>query len=503
MIRYLFYFLFSVLILGCGEDHQNSPKKIITTQTTYRSGYNAPKDPLFDDQWYLHDKFGIHISNLWQNYLGNGVRVAVVDVGVDARHEELKGVIDFDSSYRFSDNSNDPSPTDYEIKNPQIDANHGTAVAGVIAAAHNGKGIMGIAPNVSLVPLNVFSQPTDQTFAKAISLKGIDISSNSWGEDLSNGLIDDQAVLRAINKKMHSVPTIYLFSSGNEASNTEFSSLLNSRYTLVVGANTKDGVLSPYSNQGANLLCVAPGGGNFGLLTTDLTGDRLGYDTKWHHLNIKENSSYNYTNSFKGTSASTALVTGVVALMKEANPQLNYRDVRYILAHSSRQIDPSHHSWIQNDEGLYYSNAYGFGLIDAQNAVEKSKHFISLPPVTQTHKELTKLNLPITTQARNGVSFAFEIDRDFVVEYVVLHLDASYPQIGSLDLSLTSASGTQITLLQHNPRFDTPLTSWDFGAIGYMDESTKGTWEVHLTAHNVALKGLLKGASLTLYGHQK
>ncbi len=503
MLRYLFILFFSLLFIGCGSDKEGPTKRVIASQNIYRSAHNAPKDPLYEDQWYLHDRFGIDIGNLWQNYLGDGIRLSVVDVGIDITHEDLKGSIDFDAAHRFSDNSNDPSPTTQELYDPQIDANHGTAVAGVIAAAHNGIGMMGIAPNVSLIPLNVFSRATDRSFVKAISLDDVDISSNSWGEDLSRGFIDDRLVLDAINQTMKKSPTIYLFSSGNEASNAEFSSLLTSRYTLVIGASTKGGSIAPYSNRGANLLCVAPGGGNFGLLTTDLTGEKFGYDTKWHHLNLPENSAYNYTDSFKGTSASTALVAGVVALMKEANPTLDYRDVRYIIAHTSRQIDPNHPSWIENDEGLYYSTAYGFGLIDAQKAVEEAKHFRHLPPIIKAQKALTKLSLPISSQTRNGVSLSFEIDQDFVVEYAVLHLDASYKQIGDLDLLLTSASGTQLPLLEHSPRFDTPLKRWDFGAIGYMDESAKGSWELRLITHNPHLQGLLRSASLTLYGHQK
>ena len=87
-----------------------------------------------------------------------------------------------------------------------------------------------------------------------------------------------------------------------------------------------------------------------------------------------------FTKIFYGTSASSAIVTGIVALILEAKPKLTWRDIKYILAKTAVQIDTDNKGWITNNAGFNYHNAYGFGLIDAEAAVKMAitfpdKHF--------------------------------------------------------------------------------------------------------------------------------
>ena len=491
MLKNILLTISLIIFVGCGysEDSTKTKRnKLNSTSIHYKSDYNAPKDPLYADQWYLFENYGINIDDLWENYLGDGVSVGVVDVGVEAKHEDLEGVIDFDRSYRYSDESNDPTPTQKEIDDFDIDESHGTAIAGLIAASHNQKGIMGIAPNVDLVALNVFSKPVDSTFKEAVSMDDIDIFSNSWGEDLESGFVDDRVVLNAISKKMKNDPAIYIFSSGNESSNSEFSSLLSSRYTLVVGSSNSDGKLSLYSNYGANILCVAPGGDKRGIISTDLSGDKLGYDNKFNHFDSPYNENYNYTDDFKGTSASAAIVSGVVALMKEANRQLSYRDIRYIIAHTARKIDKDDLSWIENSAGLLYSNYYGFGLIDAQKAVETAKNFQALGDEKVSTQSAIK-----TDEGR----YEFDIDDDLVVEYVVLEIKTKN-DIDRTKLTLYSANGTRSNLLNRMQSSRNSVNEWSFGTIAFMDEESEGRWILE-TSKEINIKSV----TLKIYAHQK
>ena len=70
-----------------------------------------------------------------------------------------------------------------------------------------------------------------------------------------------------------------------------------------------------------------------------------------------------------GTSFAAPVVSGVVALMLEANASLSWRDVQGILATTSQKTDPSDASWATNSVGLHHSYKYGFGLVDAHAAV--------------------------------------------------------------------------------------------------------------------------------------
>jgi subtilisin family serine protease len=72
---------------------------------------------------------------------------------------------------------------------------------------------------------------------------------------------------------------------------------------------------------------------------------------------------------FGGTSSSTPLVAGVVALVLEANPALTARDVQYILRSTATKIDPSSPSWITNGAGIAHSRLYGFGRVNSAAAV--------------------------------------------------------------------------------------------------------------------------------------
>jgi len=94
-----------------------------------------------------------------------------------------------------------------------------------------------------------------------------------------------------------------------------------------VGSVNNSGQRSIDSEQGANLLVSAPGGEDckkHGIVTTDNTGSG-GY------------SADDYTDCFNGTSAAAPMVSGVAALILQANPELGWRDVHAILAHSAKK----------------------------------------------------------------------------------------------------------------------------------------------------------------------
>ncbi|HVJ70317.1 MAG TPA: S8 family serine peptidase, partial [Sphingomicrobium sp.] len=176
--------------------------------------------------------------------------------------------------------------------------------------------------------------------------------------------------------------TILVKSAGNNRGSgfdTNYDNFTNHRQVIAVGAVDHNGVVSYYSTPGANLLVVAPSSTyGVGLTTTDIAG-------------AGGNNSGDYITGFTGTSAAAPQVSGVVALMLEANPDLGWRDVQEILAMSARQVgDPASltgsekYQWSYNGAanwnggGMHFSNDYGFGLVDALAAVRLAESWTLL-----------------------------------------------------------------------------------------------------------------------------
>ena len=248
---------------------------------------------------------------------------------------------------------------------------HGTAVAGIIAAvADNGLGGTGIAPNAQIVPIRLIDVgSTSQTTIDAFRYETdqIDITNNSWGPAGIRALAGPTpAEILALRDSVifgrDGLGVIHVFAAGNDADAGDTSSYngwVNSRYTIgVTGVdhdgeyNNIDGTVTGYLETGASVFVAAPTGSVFlnivddtgigsGIVTTDTTG-QTGYNIlpdpvtgeEFDRVYLPDTDS---TSRFNGTSASAPMVSGVIALMLEANPNLTWRDVQEILVRSARQ----------------------------------------------------------------------------------------------------------------------------------------------------------------------
>ncbi|MEL6941123.1 MAG: S8 family serine peptidase, partial [Bacteroidota bacterium] len=233
---------------------------------------------------------------------------------------------------------------------PLSDGAHGQACAGIIAATHNDIGVRGIAPEVQILPINIFAgAETLAQIANAFNFARINdaaVLSNSWGYSTCEGRFDviDQAITNVVNNGRGGKGAIVTFASGNSyADCVEYPANLNT--VIGVGAVTNRGRRSDYSNYGNTLDLVAPSNGAAGVRTID----RMGFDGY---------SDGNYTGDFGGTSAACPVVSGVAALVLAASPELTGAQITNILLNTA------------SDMGIAgRDNEYGYGRVNAYDAI--------------------------------------------------------------------------------------------------------------------------------------
>ncbi|MER5947725.1 S8 family serine peptidase [Streptomyces sp. NPDC001904] len=247
----------------------------------------ASADQVRDGQWPLS---AFSADKIWKVATGKGVTVAVIDVGVDASHPDLKGNVLAGKDFESGDD--DPSP--------EGGASHGTAMAGDIAAhghgANGAEGAKGLAPEAKILPIRDTGQ--DGCFAQSIRYavdNGAQIINISQGV---SSCVDEPAELQAISYANDKGVAIVV-SSGNEGENAD--NMLPVSYPGVVGVGAVDtgGVIWGDSNYGKPLLLAAPG---VDIVTTS-TGS----------------TGYSKGN---GTSDSAAYVSAALALLKQKFPDL-------------------------------------------------------------------------------------------------------------------------------------------------------------------------------------
>ncbi len=284
--------------------------------------------------------------------------VAVVDDGVEA-HEDLRtagGVSRVLSGF---------TPATGGTGAPIASGAHGQACAGIIAASHNTLGVKGVAPEVQLVPVNIFAGgESTQDLADAITFaknSGAAVISNSWGYPGSctlNFSTLTNAINDASNNGRGGLGSVVVFAAGNSYGTcVDYPAYLAS--VVAVGAITNQGARSSYSNQGTALDVVAPsnpapGQAGAGVRTIDRTGS-AGYSTG------------NYTPSFGGTSAACPAVAGVAALVLSVDPSATSASVRSTLATTATDM---------GSPG--FDNAFGNGRVNAFAAITSA----TIPTVT-------------------------------------------------------------------------------------------------------------------------
>ncbi len=442
----------------------------------------APNDPYFDDQWHLNNSGqtngevgeDANVMEVWDSYNGSGVVISVIDDGVEHSHPDLTD--NYISLHSYDWCGDDPDP------DPNSSDGHGTAVAGVAAGAgNNSVGVTGAAFGASIAGHRLIACGfSDSTAADALSYHNgeIDIYSNSWGPFDSGNILDGPGpiTIAAIEDSIYNgrsgLGNIYTWAAGNGLDaddNSNYDGYSNMRYSIGVAAITHYGEQSWYSEPGANILVTAHSNGGTpdyeGITTTDITGNG-GYD------------GGDVTHDFGGTSSATPLVSGVIALVLEANPDLTWRDVQNILVHSSRKNDASDSSWNLNGAGHDVSHKFGFGAVDAGAAVSLALNWSSSGEESNASFGPYTPNLEIDNGPSTWTEFNLSVPIDLQLESIDVVVDITHDARGELEIVLQAPGGHESWLAEEHTDNNADYSNWRFGTVQHWDESSQGTWKL-------------------------
>ncbi|MGW5672690.1 type VII secretion-associated serine protease mycosin, partial [Micromonospora sp. NPDC003776] len=295
----------------------------------------AAAAPRRAEQWYLDE---LRIAQVHKLSTGQGVVVAVVDSGVDATHPDLRGrVLAGGRSYG--------APGDGRAD----EEGHGTHMSGIIAATNAGSdGVDGIAPGAQILPIKIKKgggTNTDEASARGIRMAvdgGAKVINLSYGAMGAASAGEQEAIRYALSRDV-----VVVAAAGNTArGDSGIINPANVPGVIAVTGTTRGGAFWSGSTQGPEAVVAAPGDGIYNV------GPRHGYG--WGD----------------GTSDSSAIVSGVAALIRSKYPDLDAPNVVNRIIRTARDAgapgrDPQ----------------YGFGRIDPVAALTANVPKVSANPL--------------------------------------------------------------------------------------------------------------------------
>lgn len=278
----------------------------------------TPNDPYYGSEWHLPK---IRAQNAWNTTQGSGVTIAILDSGVNGAHPDLSAQMV--PGWNFYDNNSNTSDV----------FGHGTLVAGAASAAtNNGTGVAGVAGQSKIMPIRI-TDTNGYGYASTIaqglvwaSDNGARVANVSFGGAVSISSVQNAAQYM---KDKGGLVVAAAGNTGTELTTTPTTTM------IPVSATDANDTIANWSSYGNFVAMSAPG---VSIWTTRREGD---YATA------------------SGTSLSSPLTAGVVALMMSANATLSSLDVENLLFSSATDLGAS-------GRDPYY----GYGRVNAEAAVQ-------------------------------------------------------------------------------------------------------------------------------------
>lgn len=261
----------------------------------------------------------------WAESTGEGVRVAVMDTGIDLRHPDLQDRL------RPGYNALRPGSP------PQDDNGHGTHVAGTVAATDDAIGVVGVAPRALLYPVKVLDRWGSGLLSDLVEGMRWCAENRMQVVNMSFGTTQDSRTLREAVRRLRDAGAVIVAAAGNEGPPGEgqrSSVTYPARYpeVIAVGAVDEQGRTARFSSRGPEVDVAAPG---------------VGIPSTWPGRRYR---------SLSGTSMAAPHVSGVAALVLAAGGGLSPGEVRARITGTAEDL------------GLPAAEQ-GAGLVNARRAV--------------------------------------------------------------------------------------------------------------------------------------
>ncbi|MCC6456085.1 MAG: S8 family serine peptidase [Caldilineaceae bacterium] len=381
------------------------------------AGPVSPNDPYFSEQDNLYNTgqsggsagADVNAPSAWELETGSASTViAIVDTGINPEHPDLQGKVLTELGYDFVENDLVPQDT----------TNHGTRVAGVIAAnSNNGVGIAGMCWGCQLLPLRVgtsvihlASVEVAQAIYYAATLP-VDVINMSLGGQCSELWAD-------VVNYAYARDVVMVAAAGNLVDFVVYPARFDP--VIAVSAVNRNDQFADFSSFGPEVDVAAPGAN---ILVTDILGG------------IRRGS---------GTSYASAIISGIVGLLRSENPDLTNSEIRQILRDSALDLGRPG-----------FDRRYGYGRVNARLALEEALEppaAVESPASARCGCILGDLSADLAPDQDTDVDAGAAAGEALQQPAAVSALDTLYRVRD--ELFATSAFGQEITALyyRHSPQ---------------------------------------------------
>ncbi|MGW4893529.1 S8 family peptidase [Kitasatospora sp. NPDC004240] len=446
------------------------------------------------------DMTQIKADQAWAVTTGSSsVKVGVLDTGVDDQHQDLAPNFNAADSVSCAYGKPDARTGAWR----DVDT-HGTHVAGTIAAAKNGKGVVGVAPGVKIASVRI-AEPTSTLFFAENTVcgfmwagdHGFKLTNNSyytdpWAFNCPDNL-DQAAIIEGVRRAQayaEGKGSLQIAAAGNSnydlANKTTDTTSPNDSTpvtrtitnacidiptelpgVVTVAAMGSGNVKASYSNFGRSVIDVAaPGGDGASGVYSTLPGGKYG--------------------NKNGTSMATPHVVGVAALMLSVNPSLTPADLRARLASDANDVACPSDS---RCTGTTANNAFfGEGQVDALKAVggtpPPGKYFENLTDVTINDNATVESAITVSGVTGNAPAT------------LKVGVDIKHTYRGDLVISLVAPDGTVRVLEDFTDSDGTDNVAKTY-TVNASSSVANGTWKLRVRDIASADTGRIDAWNLT------
>lgn len=307
----------------------------------------TPNDPYLGSEWHLNR---IGAPQAWDSAQGNGIRIAILDTGIDGTHPDLAGRMV--AGWNFYDNNADTSDVN----------GHGTAVAGAAAATtNNGTGVAGVAGQAQLMPVRI-ADPNAYAYWSTVA-QGLTWAADQGAKvaNISYSGVAGSSTVQSAAAYMRSKGGLVVVAAGNNGIDE---GITPTTTMIPVSAVDDTDTITSWSSYGAFVAMSAPG---LNIWTTTRGG---GYGAWW------------------GTSLASPVVAGTVAMLMSARPTLPNTTIENLLYGSAVDLgaagrDPK----------------YGYGRLNAAGAMQA----VLAAPLPDAQAPTVSLNAPLAGALVSGL----------------------------------------------------------------------------------------------------